>query len=445
MSCAITVDGPCRRTLRFSIDRQELDGEVEQRLSQLAQRAAFKGFRPGKAPKDLVRRQHGERLRNEARQAVISRAFHEAVGEHKLTPVGDPELDLDVLTDDGQGPFTFALSVEVAPEIALQPLDSLPVSVVVPAVDEAMVESEFERLRRQGGKLEEAPAGTAVGRESVLGATLVYVVDGEALAPRENCAVLPAHDLIDGAHAPGAGAAFLEHKPGDTVEFELELPAHFEPASHAGRRAAVRASITSHRIFVAPAAIDPELLSRAGVADEQGLRGRLREQLAQQRASFRDQQIDRAIEDVLLQQHPLELPERLLQKATERRVHEFAHKLVEQQQMSSEQGHTEAERRRQDIASATRRSLHLSFLFARIAREQSLGATAAEAEEQVRRAAENEGGNADELIAASRREGWLADVAAQLTEQKTRAWLRERAVVTESTPPAPVVPGGSPS
>jgi len=53
---------------------------------------------------------------------------------------------------------------------------------------------------------------------------------------------------------------------------------------------------------------------------------------------------------------------------------------------------------------------------------------------EVRRLAAEQQADADELVAASRREGWLGDVAAQLTEQKTRAWLRGQASVTETAP-----------
>ena len=56
MSCTLTVDGPCRRTLSFSIDRATVDAQVQAELRELAGRASFKGFRPGKVPLDLEAR-----------------------------------------------------------------------------------------------------------------------------------------------------------------------------------------------------------------------------------------------------------------------------------------------------------------------------------------------------------------------------------------------------
>ena len=136
MSCTLTVDGPCRRTLAFTVDRAALDVEVDRRIQAMAQRARFKGFRPGHTPIALIRKSYGKEAANEARQAVMSRAYQEAVAEHKLVPVGQPELKLDLLSDEGNGPFTFTLTVEVAPEIELKALENIPVTITLGDVGE---------------------------------------------------------------------------------------------------------------------------------------------------------------------------------------------------------------------------------------------------------------------------------------------------------------------
>jgi len=436
MSCTLKVDGPCRRTLSFTIERALLDQEVEQRLAGLARRAQFKGFRAGKTPLAMVRKAYGKDATEEARRALMSRAFQDAIREHKLHPVGDPELNLQMLPDEDRGPFTFELAVEVAPDFELQDLSAIPVGISLPPVDERMVEAQIERFRQQAAKVEDAPGDEPAGDDSVLGATLTYVVEGQALEPRPDRAVFLKHDLVDAIHAPGAAAAFRGLKVGETAEVEAELPAHFEPAEHAGKRATLRALVTSHRKVLVPE-LTPELLEKAGVQSADELRGRVRQALEGQRAQSRTEQVDRAVEDWLVARHPLPLPERLLGKAIERRVHEVAHRMMEQQGLSSEEGHQRAEAERERIAEGVRRSLHASFLLARIAREQSLAASEAEAEEQVRSLARGQGQDPEATLQAARREGWLQDVLASVTETKTREWLRQRAQVTEAAPAPP--------
>jgi trigger factor len=334
--------------------------------------------------------------------------------------------------------------VEVAPEVSLVPLEKIPVTITLADVDATMVENEVQRFRQQGATLEPAPEGRAVDDESVLGTTVTYAVDGQTLEPRPERPVFPRHDIVDGLQLPGSGAHFRGKQLGDKVELEADLPAHFQPAEHAGRRAALAVTIDQHRVMVVPP-LGEELLSRAGVATEAELRERIAEQLQAQRVRFRDEAVDRAVESWLVEQHPLELPAGMLSRAVERRVHEIAHKLMEEQGLDSEAGHGKAEAERERIAAGTQRALHASFVMAKIAREQSLAATAEEAEAQIRELAEAQKQDPAALLAEAHQQGWLNDVAAQVTEQKTREWLRARADVTEQQPPAaPSAPQTSP-
>ncbi|MHC5209525.1 MAG: trigger factor [Planctomycetota bacterium] len=441
MSCTLKVDGPCRRTLSFSIERPVLEAEIERGLAHLAKHTNFKGFRQGHAPLGMVRKAHGAKVAEEARRTLMSQAFEEAIKEHGLSPVGDPELNLEQLSDGDDGPFTFELAIEVVPEFELKPIETIPVTVALPALSDAMVDSEVQRLLRQAGGMNEAPADAVVGEDSMLAATVVYVVDGKELPPRGERPVLPRLAIVDGITIEGAQEALMGKSVGDTVELEADLPPDFEPAEHKGRRAALRVTLDTHRVAT-PAVLDEEFLKRVGLESEDELRTRIREQLEQRRSELRDNQVDRAIEQFLLEGHPLELPEKLTEKSVERRVHEMAHQLMEQQGLDAETGHGQANAQREQVTEATRRGLHLSFLFSRIAREQELHATPAEAEAEVRQLAAAQGMDAKELVATSRREGWLADVAAQVTEQKTRAWLRGKAAVTETEPP-PLPPSGA--
>ncbi len=169
MSCTLKDDGPCRRTLTFSIERAVLDQEVERRVQSLATRAQFKGFRPGHTPIAMVRKAYGKNVTEDARRTVMSRAFEEAIREHKLQPVGEPELNLQLLEDDGKGPFTFELGIEIVPVFELKPLDSIPVTIVLPPVDEAMVTREIERFRQQAATVVDAPGDEPAGDDSCSG------------------------------------------------------------------------------------------------------------------------------------------------------------------------------------------------------------------------------------------------------------------------------------
>jgi len=444
MTHTLTADGPCRRTLRFEIDRTEMERQVDEELARLARESEFKGFRKGRAPRELVERVHGEAVRNEVRHRVMSEAYREAVEEHALHPVGDPELNLEPLADEAEGPFTFELSVEVAPDFELAEFDAIPVTVTVPPGDEGFVDAEVERMRREHGGLEDAPAGTVAGKDDVLVGTLTYLVEGAALEPRPERLVVPARDMIDDVRVEGSGDAFLGKTVGDVVEVELELPGHFEPTAHAGKRASARLEVTAVR-RPRVAELDEELLGKLGVPSEEVLREAIRERIEGFRTSIRDQQLDQALESHLVQAHPMELPERLKARAVEQRVHGVAHQLMEQQGLDAEEGHRRAEAERPRIAEAVERSLIVSFVLSRIAREHDLAATPDEIRGQIRALAQSHGEDADKLMENALREGWIGDLAGQITEHKARQWLRSRATVTEVAPEASDSEGTTPS
>ena len=159
MSCTVTEDGPCRRILSFEVDRARLEQAVEDGIREVANTVNLKGFRKGKAPVALIRKSHGPRVAEEARRRIMGEAFSEAVKEHSLRPVGDPEMNLEKLDAEGPGPFTFEFAVEIAPEIELDLPEEIPVTVALAEVSDEMVDGEVVRFREQGASLEDAEEG----------------------------------------------------------------------------------------------------------------------------------------------------------------------------------------------------------------------------------------------------------------------------------------------
>ncbi|MCB9897519.1 MAG: trigger factor [Planctomycetes bacterium] len=433
MSVTVTADGPCRRTLTFSIERSVLQAAIDQRVAQAASGAKLKGFRPGKAPIALVKKTYGGQAAEEARRQVMGQAFSEAVQEHSLTPVGDPEMNLEKLEDDGTGPFTFELAVEIVPEFELQIPETIPVTVTLPAIDDGMLETEIQRLREQGGTLQDVPEGETVAGEDILEGTIVYGVGDESLEPQTEKAVFLRHDLLDGIRVEGLAAHFVGKSLGDTVDVEVTLPEHFEPSEHAGASATARVTIDRLR-RIQPAELDASFFERAGVADEADLRDRIQKNLEAQRERYRNQLVDREIDQVMIAAHEFPLPERLLSKAIDRRVHEVAHRAMEEAHQESEAAHHAAEEKRGEITELTTKGMRLAFVLNRIAQEQGLTASREAAEQQIRILAQQQNHDPEASVQHARSEGWVVEVQEQLTHNNARAWLRERAQITEQAP-----------
>lgn len=436
MTSTIQVDGPTRRTLSFSVERQIITDEIEQALVLASKNVSMKGFRPGKVPLTVVRKAMGDQVAEDVRKRIINREFQEAIREHGIHPVGEPEFNLEKYKDEGEEPFTFEFAVEVIPEFELARLEQIPAEIEVPELGEEMVDREVMRIREQAATLGEPEEGAAISEDDLLRGTVVYTIDGEALEPREERMALPRHKMVDGLAVEESGEAFVGKHVGDEVTFEgVELPQGFEPEEHVGKQAQVAFTVTKHQTLEVPE-LNEELLGRLGVESEEELRKKILEQLEIQLNNLRVERLDGVIQTWLLDQHDFELPVRMATKATDARVHEFAQRMAQENKLEPDVALAQAEERREEIREATHRSLKASFILSRIAKDNELTATVTEAEGQIRTLAAAQGQDGEALVADAHKEGWLPDMLAQVSEQKVREFLRARADITEVQPDA---------
>ena len=90
MQVSLSATGGLTRRLEVAVPATEVATEVEQRLKQISRTARLKGFRPGKAPLAVVRKQFGEQVRAEVVSDLMRSSFAEALSQEKLTPGGRP-------------------------------------------------------------------------------------------------------------------------------------------------------------------------------------------------------------------------------------------------------------------------------------------------------------------------------------------------------------------
>src|SRR5579864_9324696 len=90
MQVSLTATGGLERRLEVAVPATEVANEVEQRLKSISRTARLKGFRPGKAPLTVVRKQFGEQVRQEVMTDLMRSSFAQALSQEKLTPAGGP-------------------------------------------------------------------------------------------------------------------------------------------------------------------------------------------------------------------------------------------------------------------------------------------------------------------------------------------------------------------
>src|SRR5258708_12540105 len=122
MKTEIKDISPTRKQIDVEIDAAAVRTVYDRISDNYDKAASVPGFRPGHAPRAVVRTRFKDQIRTEVLRELLPEAVQQAVEEHKLEPLGEPELNLENsegLDQLGQQPISFNVSVEVLPEIKL--------------------------------------------------------------------------------------------------------------------------------------------------------------------------------------------------------------------------------------------------------------------------------------------------------------------------------------
>ena len=111
--------GPCKKKISIEIAASRVTEEFEKSFLQINKTVPFPGFRPGRVPRGLLEKQFGEEVESEVKGTLVSDAFDEAMKSNDLTPIDEPDFDIDAIEVKEGEALTFELSVEVRPEFEL--------------------------------------------------------------------------------------------------------------------------------------------------------------------------------------------------------------------------------------------------------------------------------------------------------------------------------------
>ncbi len=163
MSVVLAIEeiGPCRKQVRIEVPQPAVEAETERVVKEYGKRARIPGFRKGKVPSHLVRRQFGPDIRQEVLERLVPRYWRQAAAEKGIEPLTPPEFG-EVHLHDGE-PLTFSATVDVRPEIELRNYSdfALPTPPLEPTPEE--VTAAVADLRRNHAEWKPVERTAAVG------------------------------------------------------------------------------------------------------------------------------------------------------------------------------------------------------------------------------------------------------------------------------------------
>ena len=159
MNVQLSTVSDSRKTLVVTLDKSEVETEHKAVLGEYVRLARLPGFRPGKAPANLVIKRFAKEITEEFKQKVVSRAYREALEKEKLDVLNVVNVEEGTIEPGASAAIT--VTVDVRPDFTLPDYIGLPTQVPPDDPTDAEVDNLIQALRSEGAdfKAAERPAG----------------------------------------------------------------------------------------------------------------------------------------------------------------------------------------------------------------------------------------------------------------------------------------------
>jgi trigger factor len=292
-----------KREYKVVVQAAEIEHQVAHRLEELKGKIRMPGFRPGKVPVTLLRKQYGRSVMGEVLEQAVSKGSQKAIADHELRPALRPKIEVTAFDEGADLEFTMALEVlPEVPKIELKQIDL--VRPVAEVSDETLARSLDNFARRFQ---EYAPPAEA--RSSQAGDRLVIDfegrVDGEVFEggkAEDFPLVLGSGFMLPGFEEQLSGVA-----AGAEVTVNATLPESF-PNPHLAGKPATFAVKVKQVEAPKPVVLDDDLAKGQGFDDLEALKTAMRESIAREYAQMSRARVKRALLDHLAETCRFEVP-----------------------------------------------------------------------------------------------------------------------------------------
>ncbi|WP_326518611.1 trigger factor [Acinetobacter sp. CAAS 2-6] len=318
------VSGVARR-LNVSVPTSRINEQFEARLKRTAKTVKINGFRPGKVPVNVVRREYGAGIYQEVVNDIIRDTVFEAIQQEKINAVGMPNIEKVEQKEDA---LTFEAIVEVYPEVEVKAFDALEIERKSSEVKDADVDQMIENLQKQ--------RQTWVETKGMAKKDMQVTFDFEGSIDGEKFEGGSAEDfklvLGSGRMIPGFEDGIVGMKKGEEKVIDVTFPEDYQAANLAGKQAQFKITVKLVEKAKLPE-IDAEFLKLFGLSEEDGvekLKADVRKNMEREVKNGLRNQVKGATFDALVAANEVELPAAMVAQEIDRQRQQMIQQFTQQ-------------------------------------------------------------------------------------------------------------------
>ena len=297
------------KDLKILIDKETMSSYMDEKYEEIKGTVNLKGFRPGKVPKEVLKRQFGKAVFGEVLDKVLKDSSTKALEENKIKPAGQPKLDLKTYGEDKE--LEYVLSVTELPKVDIKSLENIKFDQYSVKIDESETEKRIKEIAKNQPNFKDTKPETKAKEGDLITLDYKATVDGKEFKGNEgkNTQLTLGKDLF----LKGFDKQLIGAKKDDEKIVEAILPENFPEKDLVNKKAKFNCKILSVK-QPEEVKIDDSFAKNLGAKDLKDLKNLISRQINDEFKNSLDQlsknQILKEIEKIKVE----EVPENLIEE-----------------------------------------------------------------------------------------------------------------------------------
>ena len=415
-----------RRDLTIEVPSDVVDEAIGHAAAKLGKQARIPGFRPGKVPVTVIRQRFKPQIMQDVAEHLVSKAVGDALVEKGVEPIATPDIK-DLVLEEGK-PLTFKASFDVVPSFDPGDLSTIEASEPSRAIEDEVVNQSLERIRERNARYEAVESGAVEA-----GHTVVVGLERRGTDKAGKQGEVDKHEQVNiELGAPSNPPGFDDHMIGMTAgaskSFTITYPEDYAIPELAGGTVDYTVNLKEIKKRVMPA-LDDELAKDLGdFSSLEELRKRVREDLEHEAMHAAERQLRQDVMKQLSTRVPFPVPSSLVDREIDRRLEDFARRLMEQR-IDPREANIDWNAFREGQRAGAVEAVGSALVLDEIAKRDQIDVTGEDLEAELQRYAEQTGHSVASIRARLQKDGELGRLAAGLRREKTVAHVMSKAQI----------------
>jgi trigger factor len=398
--------------------RKELDAAYR----TVGKKARIKGFRPGKTPRHILETYYREDAEGEAVSNLVQRSFEEAMQANNLLPVARPQIEQTGIETEKS--FVYSATVEVEPVIEPNGYTGLELEKNDPGVSDNQVDARLEELRNMYSSLKDVEDDRIVQNGDFLLIDFEGRLGGEVrkeLTEKGFRIEVGSKRLV-----PGFEDALVGLKKGESKEFTVKFPDDYHVKEFAGKDITFSVTVQDIKVKVLPELDEHFVKIFNKYENLEALKADLRKSLEEENAARVKSNLQKAIQDKLLEQNPFEVPEAYVERQIFNMMVEYQRRMV-MNGMDADSAAKVAANLHDQFRDEAARIVRSGLLLNKIAEKETLSVDDGEIDDRIRETASRYGRDFESMKESYEKDNLIERLRDQILEEKTLDFIESRA------------------